>query len=240
MTKLALLTGSSRGLGQALAEQLRGSGWRVRGLARHAVHADDLAVDLTDPLAIEPAVAQAFQGIAPDTLTDLVVVHNAATVTPLGHTAGQPVQAVVDAVQLNFTAGILLMAAVMARCQTLPARKVLALVTSAAAERPHPGLSVYGATKAGLEQHLRVLACEQLGQPHPFIVVSLDPGALDTGMQATLRSADPAAGVQVQGFVQRQLDGSLADPRQVAAALAAQLEAADLVGGQRYRVRPIP
>lgn len=235
MTRLAVLTGASRGLGLAMAGQLRAQGWRVRGLARHTAHADDLVADLADPAAIAPAFRAALAGEDPTQLEALLVVHNAATVTPLGHTAGQPATTLAAAVHLNLTAGMLLFAAAIEHCQALPAHKVLAQITSSAAERAHPGLSVYCATKAGMEQHVRVLALEQATQAHPFIAVNLDPGAMDTAMQGDLRDADPAGGLAVQDFVARRREGRLAEAEAVARDLVAHLTQPGLISGQRYR-----
>ena len=47
----ALVTGSSRGIGAAIAARLRARGLRVIGHARSAVDADTIAADLADPTA---------------------------------------------------------------------------------------------------------------------------------------------------------------------------------------------
>lgn len=47
----ALVTGSSRGIGAAIAARLRARGLRVIGHARTAIDADTVAADLTDPTA---------------------------------------------------------------------------------------------------------------------------------------------------------------------------------------------
>ena len=48
---IALVTGSSRGIGAAIAARLRGRGVRVIGHATRAADADTIAADLTDPTA---------------------------------------------------------------------------------------------------------------------------------------------------------------------------------------------
>lgn len=235
--KLAVVTGSSRGLGAALADRLRAEGWHVAGLARTAASPHDIAVDLARPDAIAPAFEAAVNGIAPTQIEELLVVHNAGTVEPIGTTATLDPAAIAAAVHLNLTAGMLLFAAAMARFQSLPVRKVLAQVSSGAALRPHPGLSVYCAAKAGLEHHLRVLAQEQASQPHPFLPVVLDPGAMDTGMQAVLRAAAPQPSGAVADAAQRQQQGALAAPAEVAHTLVAILQSPHLTAGQRCHVR---
>ncbi len=48
---VALVTGSSRGIGAAIARQLRARGMRVIGHATSAVDAETIAADLADPTA---------------------------------------------------------------------------------------------------------------------------------------------------------------------------------------------
>lgn len=235
--KLAVVTGTSRGLGQALAAGLRSEGWHVAGLARTVASPHDIAADLRRPEAIAPAFDAAVNGIGPTRITQLLVVHNAGTVEPIGATAALDSAAIAAAVHLNLTAGMLLFAAAMARFQSLPGRKLLAQVSSGAALRAHAGLSVYCAAKAGLEHHLRVLALEQSSQPHPFLPVVLDPGAMDTGMQAALRAAAPQPSGAVADAAQRQQQGALAAPADVAHTLVALLQSPHLTAGQRYHVR---
>lgn len=237
MTRLALLTGTSRGLGQALAAQLRAQGWHVAGLSRRAVEPGDIAVDLARPAMLAPAFDAAVRGAGPDPISELLVVHNAAAIEPIGPTAWQPTEAIEAALTVNLTAGVLLFGLATARFQSLPVRKVLAQVSSGAALRPHAGLSLYAAAKAGLEQHLRVLAVEQATQPQPFTAVIVDPGAMDTAMQTTLRDAPSAALPSAAELAQRQRGGQLAEPGAVATWAAALLQSPRLCGGERYHVR---
>ena len=56
--KLALVTGASRGIGLAVADELRGAGAHVVRLARTLTdrttdHQTDLHCDVTDPAAVE-------------------------------------------------------------------------------------------------------------------------------------------------------------------------------------------
>ena len=237
MTRLAIITGTSRGLGQALAAQLSAQGWHVAGLSRQAIEPGDVAVDLARPAMLAPAFDAAVRGAGPAPLTGLLVVHNAAAIEPIGPTAQQPTEAIEAALAVNLTAGVLLFALATARFQSLPGRKVLAQVSSGAALRPHAGLSLYAAAKAGLEQHLRVLAVEQAMQPQPFTAVIVDPGAMDTAMQATLRGAPPTALPGAAELAQRQRGGQLTAPDAVAAWAAALLQSPALRGGERYHLR---
>jgi benzil reductase ((S)-benzoin forming) len=205
--RLALVTGGSRGLGRSLVTQLQAEGWRVVELSRSAPTADSVRVDLAQPAAVAQAVGAALAGVDPLSITELLVLHNAGTVQPLGPAANAPVGDLIDALNINLVSGIAFLSAAMAHFQSCPGRKVVAQITSGAAVRAHAGLSLYSAAKAGMDQFMRVVAAEQARQAHPFRALSLDPGALDTGMQATLRGASPEDYPGAAAFAQRQRDG---------------------------------
>lgn len=237
--RLALITGGSRGLGRALVTQWQAEGWRVVELSRSAPTADSVRVDLAQPRDVVQVLGNALQGVDPLSVRELLVLHNAGTVQPLGPAAHQPVDALIDALNVNLVSGIAFLAAAMAHFQSCPGRKVVAHISSGAAVRAHAGLSLYSAAKAGMDQFLRVVAAEQARQAHPFRTLSLDPGALDTDMQATLRSASPDDYPGAAAFAQRQRDGALGRVEDVAAALRRLLADDTLATGERHHVRSV-
>lgn len=237
--RLALVTGGSRGLGRALVTLLQAEGWRVVELSRSAPTPDSVRVDLAQPAAVAQAVGAALAGVDPLSITELLVLHNAGTVQPVGPTANKPVAEVIDALNVNLVSGIAFLSAAMAHFQSCPGRKVVAQITSGAAVRAHAGLSLYSAAKAGMDQFLRVVAVEQARQAHPFRALSLDPGALDTDMQATLRSASPEDYPGAAAFAQRHRDGALGRVDDVAAAVLRLLADDKLATGERHHVRTL-
>jgi benzil reductase ((S)-benzoin forming) len=237
-TRLALVTGGSRGLGRALVTQLQAAGWRVVELSRSAPTADSVRVDLAQPAAVAQAVEAALAGIDPRSVSELLVLHNAGTVQPLGPAANAPVGDLIDALNVNLVSGIAFLSAAMAHFQSCPGRKVVAQITSGAAVRAHAGLSLYSAAKAGMDQFMRVVAAEQAHQAHPFLAASLDPGALDTDMQAALRCAAPGDYPGAAALAQRQRDGQLGQVEAVATALRRLLDTpAALTPGERHSLR---
>jgi benzil reductase ((S)-benzoin forming) len=236
-TRLALVTGGSRGLGRALVSQLQAQGWRVVELSRSAPTADSVRVDLAQPAAVARALGEVLAGIDPMAVTELLVIHNAGTVQPVGPTANKPVGEVIDALNINLVSGIAFLSTAMAHFQCCPGRKVVAHITSGAAVRAHAGLSLYSAAKAGMDQFMRVVAAEQARQAHPFTAASLDPGALDTDMQATLRNASPDDYPGAAAFAQRQRDGALGRVEDVATVLRCLLADDTLASGERHPLR---
>lgn len=233
--RLVLLSGGSRGLGAALAAGWRGEGWRVLTLSRteppDTPPGDWIRADLADPVAAAAALSAALAGIDPAGVAALIVLHNAATLEPLGPVEQAAPEALAAGLQVGLIAGVTLLAAAMAHFRASPGRKIVAQVSSGAALRSHAGLTVYGAAKAGLDHFIRGLAVDEATQCRPFLPVALDPGAMDTAMQQRLRQRNAA------GSRQREQAGRLGAVEEVAAWMRAVLASPGLKPGSRHHVR---
>lgn len=194
MSIRSIVTGHSRGLGAAIADELRRRGCPVLGLSRQARPPADpdagtavleqVALDLADAAAVAawcagPALRRFLDGAS-----QVVLVNNAGVVQPIGPVATQPPDEVARAVALNVTAPLLLAGAV---CRASPQAREhrIAHVSSGAARNAYAGWSVYGATKAALDQHARAVVLDAV----PGLrICSLAPGVVDTDMQGELRA----------------------------------------------------
>ncbi len=232
---LTLLTGASRGLGLALATQLQAEGQPLIEFSRSAPHPFSVRADLADPPAFRDALLATVRALPPQQLQDgLLVIHNAGVVTPVGPAGAQDPAAVLANLQANFAAPVLALSALVDALQELPGRKRLLNISSGAALRPIAGWSLYCAAKAGMEQFIRTLAQEQLQRAQPWTAVNVNPGVIDTGMQADIRASNPADFPDHALFVQRHASGALQRPEDVAARVLAIARRDELIGGERY------
>lgn len=232
--RIAIVTGGSRGLGRALCEQLSIRGYKLIEFSRTAPHPYSVSTDLSDPGLSRQKVRHALLTLKRDACDGLVVIHNAGTLTPIGPAAAKSDAAVLANINTNFVSALLVLSEVMAAFQSTPCRKIIANISSGAAQKGYAGWSLYCAAKAGLENYVRSLALEQQAQQHPFVPVNVDPGVMDTDMQAEIRSSSAWDFPQLQRFVQRQADGELVAPAVVAQAVLQLLADPTLVPGERY------
>ncbi|MDP2366746.1 hypothetical protein [Rhodoferax sp.] len=72
--------------------------------------------------------------------------------------------------------------------------------------------------------------------PHPFVDINIDPGVMDTAMQADIRAASVHDFPDQERFVQRKTQGALVAPADVAAAIGHILDLPTLTSGGRYDV----
>ncbi len=188
---VAVVTGASRGLGQALAEGLAAEGWSLvidgRGAAALAVAAARL-----EPLLAPGAALRALPGDITDeehrralvaaagALGGLdLLVNNAGTLgaSPLPSLADYPLDVLRVALEVNVVAQLGVTQAALPLLLASP-RPRLVNVTSDAGVEAYEGWGGYGAGKAALDQLGAVLAVE-----YPALTVwSVDPGDLRTQM----------------------------------------------------------
>jgi NAD(P)-dependent dehydrogenase (short-subunit alcohol dehydrogenase family) len=188
---VAIVTGASRGLGQALATGLAGAGWsvvidgrdpetlqasagRIRSRSADGVRVVAVPGDITDEDHRHDLTAAAFELGGLD-----LVVNNAGTLgaSPLPLLSDYPLGDLRVAFEVNVVAPLGLIQ------DTLPLlldsdRPRLVNITSDAAIEAYEGWGGYGAGKAALEHLGAVLAAEFPG----LTVWSVDPGDLRTVM----------------------------------------------------------
>lgn len=230
--KLALIIGGSRGLGLALLEQYRAAGWVVYEFSRSGTGEGHIDLDLaSDDLA---EYTQLIDQLAAQAWREVVLVCNSASILPIKPLAQMDAQDLAQALQTNFTQPIRLIHAFVVAFAPHPARKVVAQVSSGAAQRAIASWSSYCASKAGLDHFMAVLALEQSRASKPITAIVLDPGVMDTAMQATLRACSAADFPDHAQFVARQQQGLLRAPATVAQFCIAAIARAEQ--GARYDI----
>jgi benzil reductase ((S)-benzoin forming) len=232
--RLAIITGGSKGLGAALSSQLSGIGFQVLEFSRTAPHKFSVQVDLSLPEESRNRVANAVAAFDAMTLSELVVINNAGTLEPIGPSSKKAGSALLGNINTNFTSAILSLSEIIAKFQAAPCRKIVANISSGAALKGYAGWSLYCAAKAGMEGFFRALAIEQQAEIHPFIPISIDPGVIDTEMQALIRTATVEDFPDLDRFIRRKETGGLASPSKVASAVLRILDSRSLSYGGRY------
>lgn len=226
-----LITGGSQGLGAALARELARRGARLllvargeRALARTAAairaaggEVATFAADVGDKHAVHAIAAAAHAALG---AVD-VVVHCAGALGPvplrlLADTACEDLQRALDVNAVGpFRLGKALVGGMVLR-----GRGLFVHVSSDAAVAAYPQWGAYGAAKAASDHLARTWAAELAGTG--VRVLTVDPGDMDTAMHA---AAVPDAD-----------RGTLADPDDVARAIADLLADADVASGARVVV----
>lgn len=218
--KVALVTGSARGLGFCIARALAGSGARVlingrnldavnaavRTLLDEGLDAHALPFDVSDDIAL----ARAFNAIDTthgrlDILVNNVGARNRKT---LAQTSAAEIRELIDT---DLVAGLLLAKLAAERMVQQGAGRLIA-ITSVVGELARSGDAVYPAAKQGLTGMMRALAAE-FG-PKGITSNAIAPGTFATETNADM-VADPRIGPRIAS---RNPMGRWGEPDEIAGA----------------------
>jgi NAD(P)-dependent dehydrogenase (short-subunit alcohol dehydrogenase family) len=185
-SRTALITGASRGLGQALARQLARDSWSLIVDARGAQALETARAELaryTRVIAIPGDVTDAAHrralAAAAQELGGLDALVNNASIlgpSPQPHLLEYPLDVLEEVYRTNAVAPLAILQAV--QHQLRPGAHIIN-ITSDAGVTAYPGWGGYGPSKAALEHLSAILAAE-----HPaWRVYWVDPGDMRTQMQ---------------------------------------------------------
>ena len=232
--RICLVTGTSSGIGLAVAEELLRRGWDVAGVARrpaplHHARYRHLRLDLADTARMESEFEGAFgEALALAGRGRVGLVNGAATLEPVGPTVATPAAGLARAFALNAVAPIWLLGFFLRRARGGKVRVVD--VSSGAARRAYAGWSAYCATKAALRMAGEVVGEEArsfapgTALPVDLSLVSYEPGVVDTEMQEAVRGTVAEAFPQVARFLDLHASGKLHHPSKPAMEIADLLE----------------
>lgn len=223
----ALVTGGSRGIGFAVAQELLAAGANVMITARTGVeeavaalggNSAGIVCDVADYAQAEKAVAatvKRFGGLS-------LLINNAGVIDPIGSLAESDPAQWAQNIQINLN-GVYHMARAALPGMIAAGGGAIVNVSSGAAHRPLDGWSAYCSGKAGVAMLTRALHLETNGQG--IRTFGFAPGTVDTGMQVKIR----ASGINQISQIPRENLGGVQPPAQIIAYLCSD-KAADLSG----------
>lgn len=235
---VAIITGVSRGLGAALAEELLERGFTVMGIGRATSPTLGGAryvfarFDLADVARVDAALAPALEALKERPLASVCLLNNAATVDPVGTIGRLSPTQVASGLAVNLAAPVALtnlLCRVFGDAE-IPLRVIN--VSSGAAQWALPGDAVYCVAKAGLEMLTQALTAEF--QAPNFRAITVRPGVMDTDMQTHARSQPPDLMPSVELFKQFHREGRLVSPAVVASKIASRLVIGNVDHGHTY------
>lgn len=244
-TRLALVTGTSAGLGHSTAVALLAKGWSVIGVSRRAAPIGHdayrhEALDLGDLAAVEAFASRLSAEPPVAGAARLGLVNNAAQLGPMRPLTRLTAADLKRASAVNAIAPLLLAGAMARLAGARPLRIVN--VSSGAATSARAGRTAYSSTKAALRLGGMALAAEAVagigGTGRNLALVSYEPNMVDTAMQAENRAASPEDLPDAAVFVALQAEGRLVAPERPAAEIAGLLDRDDLPPFSELRFEP--
>lgn len=222
MKSVYFITGSSRGIGKALAEYILDKEPEsiVYGISRgQSINHErfrQLSLDLSNEAALTdwsfPEVNQADH---------IVLINNAGTLGEIGKVGFLSQLQISNPIFVNLTGPFILSNAYVHAYEGQACKKMILNISTGAAFNPYQGWSEYCTSKAGLEMFSSVLREElkHRSDADNWEVLSIQPGVVDTQMQDIIRSTKEENFPMVEKFHQLKDDGKLYDSKDVASAL---------------------
>jgi NAD(P)-dependent dehydrogenase (short-subunit alcohol dehydrogenase family) len=237
---LTILTGASRGMGLAMAQQLLNAETLLLCISRNAN--DALAqqaaacgaellqwqADLSDATPVAQRLHEWLSKRNPSDLASATLINNAGVISELTPLRDGQSDDLARALRVGLEAPMLLCAAFLGATQgwTQVPRKVLN-ISSGLGRRAMASSSAYCAAKSGMDHFTRCLALEENHLANGAAVCSLAPGVIDTDMQVQLRSANTEQFPDQDAFASLHEKGQLTSPADAAKRLLAYLNRPD-------------
>ncbi len=206
--ELFIVTGSSRGLGEAIVDQLLAQDTTIIGLSRNTnpkwkdlknVH--QFQVDLSDREELSVVVEKVLSEFNLTNCSRFGLFNNAGILGDVGSIGELDSEQIIKVIDLNLAAPLALMNSVISQLQEANIPKTIVNISSGAGRSPYFGWGSYCATKAALDMLSKCVSIEQNSKSCPFRIYSIAPGVIDTDMQGQIRQVSKDRFPSVERFV---------------------------------------
>ena len=236
---LYIITGASRGMGLAMAQQLLRSGNTLICIARSAnpdlaleakaagVTLEQWQQDLSQGEQAAHQLQAWLNAQGPQAFASATLINNAGVIPRIAPLSASDAADLANALRVGLEAPMQLTAAFLHATRAWPGVRKVLNISSGLGRRAMASQAAYCAAKAGMDHFTRCLALDEALVPNGARVCSLAPGVIDTDMQVQLRGADAAAFPDRGSFEQLKRGGQLTSPDEAARRVLAYLARAD-------------
>lgn len=236
---LTLITGASRGMGQAMAHQLLAAGHELWTVSRHAdptlaaaaqsagLPLTTWTVDLADPGPVAERLAAWLGARSPTDCSAVTLINNAGVIPAIAPLGQVPAAEITRALRVGLEAAMLLTGVFLQATEAWGVPRKVLNISSGLGRKAMASQATYCAAKAGMDHYTRCLALEEAQRPHGARVCSLAPGVIDTDMQVQLRGALPERFPDRGNFQALKDQGLLMSPEAAATRVLAWLARPD-------------
>lgn len=212
--KIAYVTGTSRGIGKALAEKLLANNYEVFGLSRNnsITHPNFtfIQIDISNLEALEKFNFQSHP-------SDVLLVNNAGIIGEIGSVGQLKSEDIIKVITTNVLAPQILTNKFINKYADSNHQYHILNISSGAGKSPIDGWATYCSSKAAIDLFAETVKTElKTRNMSNWYVHSIAPGVVDTEMQAQIRKSDPEMFPSVQRFRDYKENDDLFKPDWVA------------------------
>ncbi|ETT79233.1 (S)-benzoin forming benzil reductase [Bacillus mycoides] len=246
--RYVIVTGTSQGLGEAIAVQLLEENTTVisisrrenKQLAKLAEQNDSNcifhSIDLQDVHNLETHFNEVFSSIQKENVSSIHLINNAGTLAPMKPIEKSESEQFITNVHINLIAPMILTSTFMKHTKDWKVEKRIINISSGAGKNPYFGWGAYCTTKAGVNMFTQCVATEEVEKEYPVKTVAFAPGVVDTNMQAQIRETNKEDFINLDRFTALKEEGKLLSPEYVAKAIRNLLETENFPQGEVIRI----
>ena len=247
--RYALVTGTSRGLGESIANFLLESDVHVIGVSRSTnsklqtkakelnMNYYDLSFDLTIVNEVKEMINQAKEILTQDNVTTIYIVNNAGILEPMDQAKEIDSEKLIKHYQINALTPMMITNTFLKLNESSGKSIIVANITSGAANKAIYGWSAYGSAKASINAYTATVGKEQSELNTNNKIFAFSPGVMDTDMQKHIREKDKEAFIEVENFKNYKKSNLLKDTDVVGGVLVDILtNESDIKNGQIYNI----
>lgn len=213
--KKIYITGSSRGLGKALAENYLSKGNHVVGLSRSCSIQHSNYKHCTIDLSNANSVADFIFDLNGD-FSEGILINNAGSLGEVNYIGSLQSKQIAHHIQLNISSPMMLINQfASAKCTENLMRFVLN-IGSGAGSKPLDGWGLYCSSKAAMEMFNKVYQKEIIQKRRNIFMRTIAPGIVDTAMQDEIRETDKSQFSSLNRFKEYKKNNELTNPAEVA------------------------
>lgn len=239
MHHLTIITGASRGMGLAIAQQLLSPTARLLCISRNTnaqlaeeaqragAQLEQWPRDLAHGEAVATALSAWFANIDPQTIASVTLINNAALISAMVPLRDASPTELATALRVGLEAPMQLTAAFLGMTRNWNTQRKVLNISSGLGRRAMASSASYCAAKAGMDHFTRCVALDEAQLENGAKVCSLAPGVIDTDMQVQLRTSDPAKFPDVAMFAGMHSGKQLSSPADAAQKVIAFLNRPD-------------
>ncbi|MCX8129469.1 MAG: (S)-benzoin forming benzil reductase [Clostridia bacterium] len=223
-----IITGTSRGLGESLAEKLLRDNNHIFCISRKKnekllskakaclVPLDYFEYDLKNVGELDWLSNAIFEKIDKSAAESLCLINNAGTVTPIKPVGTISSGEIANNLSVNLLSPMILTSLFIDFSRNMNIDKRVINISSGAGKKPFFGWGCYCSAKAGLDLFTQCVGLEQQDKEYPVRIISFSPGIIDTEMQKEIRSTKEEDFIQLERFINFKKEGKLLSPDYVA------------------------
>lgn len=246
-----IITGTSKGLGEAVADQLIMKENCLFCLSRHKnerliekansrqSQLEYFEYDLNDINGIDELMGKIFNQVTFSKVDMICLINNAGMLDPVKPVGKSQSERIIKNLNVNSIAPMLLISQFIKHTESLSCQKTVINISSGAGSKPFFGWSSYCSAKAAMDMFTRCAGLEQQHQENPVRVISFSPGIIDTDMQEQIRNSSKEDFILVENFKKYKQEGALRDASLVAEKVIETINNLDIENGSMVNIKDL-